>query len=207
MRLVLDTPPRAESAAMPWQARLPFFYGWVIVVLAFFMSFFGIGLTWAASIFAVPMRHELGWSRSEIFFAVSMRGWIGIVATPVVSRYLDQKNGVRIMTLVGGLMNAASLLLISQVDTQWQFLLLFGVIGGIAQNTQGGSLIPIVPRWFRARRASAVLISPLGGGPGARSLPLFLAPLIDSVGWREGWVVIGVLALLFATLPAMLLRR
>jgi len=192
---------------VPWQGRLPFFYGWVIVVLAFGMSFFGIGLTWAASIFSVPMRHELGWSRSEIFFAVSMRGWIGIVASPVVGRYLDQKNGVRIMTLIGGLMNGTSLLLISQVHEQWQFLLLFGVFGGIAQNTQGGISLAIVPKWFIARRASAVLISTLGGGLAALSLPLFLAPLIDSVGWREGWVVIGVLALLFSALPAVLLRR
>jgi cyanate permease len=191
----------------PWQGRLPFFYGWVIVALGFFTSFFGIGLTWAASIFAVPMRDELGWSRSEIFFAVSMRGWIGIVAAPVVGRYLDQRNGVRIMTLIGGLMNAASLLLISQVNAQWQFLLLFGVMGGIAQNTQGGISIAIVPKWFIAKRASAVLISTLGGGLAALTLPLFLAPLIDSVGWREGWLVVGLLALLFSALPAMLLRR
>ena len=153
------------------------------------------------------MRDELGWSRSEIFFAVSMRGWIGIVAAPVVGRYLDQRNGVRIMTLIGGLMNAASLLLISQVNAQWQFLLLFGVMGGIAQNTQGGISIAIVPKWFIAKRASAVLISTLGGGLAALTLPLFLAPLIDSVGWREGWLVIGLLALLFAALPSMLLRR
>ena len=80
-------------------------------------------------------------------------------------------------------------------------------MGGLAQNTQGGISIAIVPKWFIARRASAVLISTLGGGLAALTLPLFLAPLIDSVGWREGWLVIGLLALLFAALPAMLLRR
>ena len=112
---MLETPAKSG----PWQGRLPFFYGWVIVALGFFTSFFGIGLTWAASIFAVPMRDELGWSRSEIFFAVSMRGWIGVVASPVVGRYLDQRNGVRVMTLIGGLLNASSLLLISQVNAQW----------------------------------------------------------------------------------------
>lgn len=194
-------------AKPPWQGRLPFFYGWVIVVLGFFMSFFGIGLTWAASIFAVPMREELGWSRSEIFFAVSMRGWIGIFAAPVVGRYLDHRNGVRIMTLIGGLMNATSLLLIALVEAQWQFMLLFGVVGGIAQNTQGGISIAIVPKWFIARRASAVLISSLGGGLAALTLPLFLAPLIDAAGWREGWLAIGVLALLFSVVPVMLIRR
>jgi sugar phosphate permease len=202
----LSSSPSLPSRA-PWQGRLPFFYGWVIVELGFFTSFFGIGLTWAASIFAVPMRDELGWTRSEIFFAVSMRGWIGIFASPIVGRYLDQKNGVRIMTLIGGLLNATSLMLISRVEAQWQFLLLFGVMGGLSQNLQGGISIAIVPKWFIARRASAVLISSLGGGLAALTLPLFLAPLIDSLGWRDGWVVIGVLALMFSVVPVMLLRR
>jgi len=158
-------------------------------------------------VFAVPMRDELGWSRSEIFFAVSMRGWIGIVITPLVSRYLDDKNGVRIMTLVGGLMNTASLILISQVHEQWQFLLLFGVIGGVAQTAQTGITVAIVPKWFIARRASAVLFSTLGGGLAALILPLFLAPLDDEIGWRGGWLVVGLLALMLSTLPTVLLRR
>ena len=171
---------------LPWQGRLPFFYGWVIVALGFFTSFFGIGLTWAASIFAVPMRDELGWSRSEIFFAVSMRGWIGIVAAPVVGRYLDQRNGVRIMTLIGRLMNAASLLLISR-------------------STRGGSSCCCSASWAASRKHRAASRSPScrsGSSPNALrgahfdarrragnlTLPLFLAPLIDSVGWREaGW--------------------
>ena len=190
-----------------WQGRLPFFYGWVIVALGFLTTFFGIGLTWAASVFAVPMREELAWNRSEIFFAVSMRGWIGIIASPILGRYLDTKNGVRIMTLIGGLMNSLSLVFISQVQEQWQFLLLFGVIGGIAQNLQGGIGIAIIPKWFITRRASAVLVSTLGGGLAALILPLFLAPLNNEIGWRSGWLVVGLLALTFSALPAVLLRR
>lgn len=179
----------------------------MIVAIGFLTTFFGIGLTWAASVFSVPMHEELGWSRSEIFFAVSVRGWIGIIVTPIVSRYLDEKNGVRLMSLIGGLMNTASLVLISQVHEQWQFLLLFGVIGGIAQTAQGGIAIAIVPKWFIAKRASAVLVSTLGGGLAALTLPLFLAPLDNEIGWRGGWLVIGLLALTLSTLPTVLLRR
>ena len=186
---------------------MPFFYGWVIVAIGFLTTFFGIGLTWAASVFAVPMREELGWSRSEIFFAVSVRGWMGIIVTPIVSRYLDEKSGVRLMTLIGGVMNTASLILISQVHEQWQFLLLFGVIGGIAQTAQSGISVAIIPKWFIAKRASAVLFSTLGGGLAALVLPLFLAPLDDEIGWRGGWLVVGVLALTLSTLPTFLLRR
>jgi cyanate permease len=186
---------------------LPFFYGWVIVAIGFLTTYFGIGLTWAASVFAVPMREELGWSRSEIFFAVSLRGWMGIMVTPLISRYLDERSGVRVMTVAGGLLNTVSLVLISQVNEQWQFLLLFGVIGGAAQTAQGGISVAVIPKWFIAKRASAVLYSTLGGGLAALTLPLFLAPLDEGIGWRGGWLVVGVMAFLLSTLPTLLLRR
>jgi cyanate permease len=51
------------------------------------------------------------------------------------------------------------------------------------------------------------LISTLGGGLAALLFPLILAPLNGEIGWRGGWVVIGVLALVFSALPALLIRR
>ena len=192
---------------LPWQARLPFFYGWIIVSLGFFTAFFGIGLTWAASIFAIPMQDDLGWSRSVIFLAVSLRGWMGIVVSPIVGRHLDRRNGARVLAVVGGVLNTISLLAVSQVTQQWQFILLFGVLGGVAQSTTGGISIAIVPKWFIANRGSAVSISTLGGGLAALTMPLMLAPLNDAVGWRGGWAVVAVLAFVCSCVPAVLLRR
>jgi sugar phosphate permease len=199
--------PAGTPARLPWQARLPFFYGWIIVGLGFFTAFFGIGLTWAASIFAVPMQDDLGWSRSMIFLAVSLRGWMGIVVSPVVGRYLDRRNGARVLAVIGGALNTVSLIAISQVSEPWQFILLFGVLGGIAQSTTGGISIAIVPKWFIANRGSAVSISTLGGGLAAFTMPLLLAPMNDELGWRTSWAVVGVLAFVFSGLPAIFLRR
>src|SRR5690606_17970114 len=126
------------SQPLRWQARLPFFYGWIIVVLAFFSSFFGIGLTWAASSFAMPMREALDWGSSAFFFGVSLRGWMGIVISPFVGPYLDRKDAVRVLTFIGAMINVVSLVLLSTVNEEWQFVLLFGVVGGVAQACQAG---------------------------------------------------------------------
>jgi hypothetical protein len=48
----------AAQHLQPWQARLPFFYGWVIAAVGFIASVFGIGLTWAAGLLAVPIADE-----------------------------------------------------------------------------------------------------------------------------------------------------
>lgn len=194
------------AAPLPWQARLPFFYGWVIVGLAFFSTFFGIGLTWAASIFAVPMRDELGWGNSAFFFAVSLRGWMGIVISPFVGPWLDRKQAVRVLTFIGAMINVVSLVLLSAVDKEWQFVVLFGVVGGVAQAFQAG-LTVIVAKWFIRQRGFATTLSTMGGGLAALLLPPLLIGLDGAVGWRPSWTIVAVLALVCSALPVALLRR
>ena len=196
----------SPEVRLPWQARLPFFYGWVIVVLAFFSTFFGIGLTWAASIFAVPMRDELGWGNSAFFFAVSLRGWMGIVISPFVGPYLDRKHAVRVLTFLGAMINVVSLLLLSAVQSEWQFVLLFGVVGGVAQACQAG-LTVIVAKWFIRQRGFATTISTMGGGLAALILPPLLIALDGAMGWRPSWTIVALLALVCSALPVVFLRR
>jgi sugar phosphate permease len=197
----------APQVRPPWQTRLPFFYGWIIVGHGLLFSFFGIGVTWAASILAIPMQEGLGWSRSEIFFAISVRGWMAIFVTPLVGRHLDTKNGAMLMAIAGGLLNAGSLLAVARMDAVWQFVLLFGVLGGIAQTLQAGVTVAIVPKWFVVKRGTAVAYSTLGGAISAFAMPALLAPLNDAAGWRASWTVVAVLAFVCACLPAFLLRR
>jgi MFS family permease len=197
---------RDPPAAKPWQARLPFFYGWVIVGLGFFSAFFGIGLTWAASLFAVPMREDLGWGNSALFFAISVRGWMSILVLPVIGEHMDRRHGVRVLALIGGLLNVVSLALVATVDQRWQFIVLFGIMGGIAQACQTGISV-VIPKWFIRQRGFAISLSTVGGGLAAFILPPLLTDLNDSVGWRGGWLVIAGAALAFSVLPVTILRR
>jgi MFS family permease len=194
------------TESLSWQGRIPFFYGWVIVVIALFTTFFGIGLTWAASIFAIPMKDDLGWGNSAFFFALSLRGWTGIVVTPFVGPYIDHRLGVRLLALVGGLLNVASLVLISVVQAEWQFVLLFGVLGGVAQAMQMGATV-IIPKWFIRRRGIAVSLASAGGGLAAFVLPPILVAIYHALGWRSGWQVLALLAFLFSAFPVIFLRR
>ena len=197
-----------QTPATPsWHTRLPFYYGWVIVSLGFFSAFFGIGLTWAASIFAVPMQQDLGWSRSAIFFAVSLRGWMGIVVSPFIGAYLDRQHGARVLALLGGLLSTVSLVLTRNISETWHFALLFGVVGGAAQAMQGGISLAIVPKWFIRKRGLAVSLSTMGGGLAAFLMPPLIRGLNENAGWRDGWLIVGLLAFVFSTVPVIFLRR
>jgi cyanate permease len=111
------------------------------------------------------------------------------------------------LSLAGGALNTASLLLVPFMDSPWQFSLLFGVLGGLAQAAQGGISSAIVPKWFVTQRGLAVAISTIGGGLAAIFLPPFVAVLTAAAGWRGAWLALGVLAFFIGTLPAFLLHR
>jgi sugar phosphate permease len=196
-----------SGAERPWQARLPFFYGWIIVGLGFISALFGIGLTWAAGLFAVPMHADLGWSRSSIFFAISLRGWIGIAVAPFIGRYIDRPNGARVLAVAGGLLNTLALLLIARMTAQWQFILLFGVVGGGAQSVQSFLSVAVVPKWFIRQRGLAVSISTVGGGLAAFIMPAVINGLSAAAGWRGAWALLGVCALVLGTIPSLLIQR
>jgi sugar phosphate permease len=118
---------------------------------------------------------------------------------------MDQRDGVRKLALAGGLINVASLLLISQVNAEWQFIVLFGVVGGVAQSLQMGASV-IVPKWFVRRRGMAVSLASAGGGLAALVLTPVGVGLNDVLGWRTGWLIMGLLAFLFAAFPVTFLR-
>lgn len=43
-----------------WEKRLPFYYGWVIFGITFFIYMFMYGLRYSVGIFFEPIRNEFG---------------------------------------------------------------------------------------------------------------------------------------------------
>ena len=191
-----------------WQSRTPFFYGWVIVVVAFMMSFMTAGVFWATSVIAIAMREDLGWSLSSIYLGLTVRGLVGAAAAPLFGRFADLKHGSRILGVLSGAVSAASLIAVSQVNSHWAYILLYGVVGGMTTAGTGFLVMAaVVPRWFLIRRGRAVAFATMGSGAAAFILPPLMAFLLDWVGWRGTWIALGLLTFTFASLPALLVSR
>jgi sugar phosphate permease len=176
--------------------RWPFFYGWVIVAVAFLGSGLatGVGL-WGPSVFVIPMTEELGWSRATFFLAFTVRGAIVGFSSPFVGPVFDSRHGPRIAMIAGGVLMGVSMVGLRYVDHLWQFLLLFGVLGGIADLGSGFVISQtVVPKWFVRKRGRALGIAIAGVGLGATVFPGALALLVNAVGWRDAWVYFGITA-------------
>ncbi len=176
--------------------RWPFFYGWVIVAVAFLGSGVAVGVgLWGPSVFVIPMTEELGWSRATFFLAFTVRGAIVGFSAPFVGPLFDSRNGPRIGMIAGGVLMGASMVGLRYVEHLWQFLLLFGVAGGIADLASGFVISQsVVPKWFVRRRGRALGLSIAGVGLGATVFPGGIALLVNAVGWRETWMYFGIIA-------------
>lgn len=82
-------------------ARLPFFYGWVIVGAAFATSLLATSLQLALSILVVPMEEDLGWQRGDIFLSFTVRALLTALLTPIFARYIDRRHGGMLLLLAG----------------------------------------------------------------------------------------------------------
>ena len=191
--------------------RWPFFYGWVIVGVAFVSSGIGSGVAiWGPSVLLLPMTEELGWSRASFFSAFFVREVIIGVCSPAVGPLYDTKHGPRLLALAGAVLLGISTALIGNVDELWQFVLLFGVMGGVAELGSGFFISQtLVPKWFVRRRGRALGVAVMGVGLGALLFPAGVSALIEAVGWRDAWLWFGAaigavsfaLALLLRTRP------
>lgn len=188
--------------------RWPFFYGWVIVGVAFVASGIGSGVAiWGPSVLLLPMTEEFGWSRAEFFSAFLVRELIIGLAAPLVGPLYDTKHGPRVLALAGAVLLGVSMVFIKNVTELWQFIVLFGVLGGIAE-LGGGFFISqaLVPKWFIRKRGRALGVSIMGVGLGALVFPTAVSILIEAVGWRGAWLWFGVGVGIIAFALALLLR-
>ena len=187
------------------------FYGYWIVVVAFFCLFIfsGTGF-YGFSLFVTSLQRELGWSRSEIMIAWTVLFLTMGATSPFVGRLVD-RYGTRKIIAFGSLIGGIGFVLLSVMHDLWLFYLGYAVIslGMAAMGTVPSSAV--VSKWFKKRRGLAIGIASTGVGVGGFALaPLVGGYLIPSFGWRAAylalagfmWVLIPLVLLVIKEKPA-----
>ena len=185
--------------------RTPFFYGWVILCTASSTQVVrNATASLTIAVFIFPLSEELGWSRTLIAGAASFGGLAASGVSPVVGWLVD-RYGARLVLTASILILGISTISLAWATVPVAFYLAYGVGRVIFSSPISIGSSVVVSRWFvRMRgRASGILF-------GSHSIGLVAFPLIASViigasGWREAWIVLGILVLGIALLPTALL--
>ena len=191
----------------PLLARLPVFYGWVIVGVVFVSMAVGVNARTAFSLLFPPILDEFGWDRGLTAGAFSFGFIVSAVLSPSLGRLMD-KRGPRVVMELGVFAIALGLLLATQVERPWQLYATLGFLvggGSVCLGYTGQSLF--LPNWFVRRRGLAMSLAFSGVGVGSIILLPWMQSLIERSGWRAACLALGLLTLVLLVPLNLLLRH
>src|SRR3990170_6734916 len=181
------------------------FYGWTILAVAGLGIFAtGPGQSHNFSVFVGPIAEDLGLSKASIASAYGLATLVAAFCLPYMGRLVDRFGARRTTTVVVLLLGAAALA--------------FGAVGGLASLALGfaalrflghGSLMlncaSLVSQWFSRRRGFALGLMALGFAASMAIHPPLGQYLVETLGWRQAWVVLGLLTWALLLPPILLL--
>ena len=195
----------------PYSKKSKVFYGYWIVVAAFFSAFIHSGCGfYAFSLFVTPLQEEFGWGRGGIMLALTIFFLIGGLSAPVVGRLVD-RYGAKKVLVTGALVTGLGFVLVSLVQTLWHFYGAYVIVGVGMAATGMVPATTLVSNWFKQRRGMAIGIMSAGIGAGGFALSPFIgAYLLPGFGWRTSyfalalitWLIIPLVLLVIRTRPA-----
>jgi len=187
--------------------RLPFFYGWVIVVVTFITMGIGVNARTAFSLFFPPILSEFGWERGVTAGAFSFGFVVSAIMSPLIGRLMD-RGGPRAVMELGIVLMGGGLLLAPLTTVPWHLYVTIGVMvgaGSVCLGYSGFSLF--LPNWFVRRRGLAIGIAFAGVGIGSVTLLPWVQYVIEQTGWRTACTSIGLMVLIVLAPINLLLRK
>jgi sugar phosphate permease len=152
----------------------PFFYGWIIVgVSALTIFFSGPGQTYSISAFIDSYIGEFGWNRSTVSGMYSIGTLTAGLLMGFVGNCIDRR-GHRTMTTAIALLLGLACLGMSLVNSPITLLAGFFSIRLLGQGSMSLSSSTLVPQWFIRKKG--------------RALSLVSLWIIETHGWKNGWI-------------------
>jgi MFS family permease len=198
-----------EAGKADVESRLSY-PGWKIVLAGFFgvMVSFAAVVPYTFGLFLKPLANAFGWHREAISAGFSISALTVAAASPGLGLLLDRFGPRRIILPCILFFSGAYLSLALLTPHLLHFYLTFFVIGLVGNGTAYLGYSRAITTWFDRRRGLALSIMLAGGACGAMFLPVIAQAAITDYGWRNAYVLLGVLALVLGfPLTAWLVRE
>jgi MFS family permease len=183
--------------------------GWRVAGASAAATFFSSYLVYTFAVFLKPLTAEFGWSRELVSSAFGIMGITVAVVSPAVGYLLDRTGVLRIVLPCMAALGLGFIALSLIAGQPWQLYsiyMLFGILGaGLAPT----GYVRAVSGWFEARRGTAVALVISGSAVAAIVQPPVTQALIDGMGWRCAYLVMGlsILAIACPVLGAFVRER
>jgi nitrate/nitrite transporter NarK len=196
-----------QTANLPQEGartfRMEFSEYWPLILTLFLMQVFAFGFP----VFSLPFvyegaREEFGWTRQQAVLLASFKFYVGAAAALVVGRLLDTI-GPKVVVIVGAVLGALAMAGFLFADNLPAYYAL-GILLGLNGTGLAVSINVIISRMFQKSTGTMLGIVLSGTSVAGMVLPLLMAPLMITLGWRPAMAILSC-GIWLVSLPAWLL--
>lgn len=169
--------------------------GWVVVTVCFFALSIVSATRASIGLVTPALEADLGWSRGFVSSVAAYSLITMAIASPFVGNLLD-KYGPRAILVAGLMLAASGLISCAFITTPWHFMLAFAGLAGLGYGTVAKSMVSAtVASYFEKNRGLATGFAAAGSTAGQLALLPALAVVMTAMGWRAGYVWLGIACL------------
>jgi sugar phosphate permease len=175
---------------------------WPLVAVLFLIQVFAFGFpTFALPFVYSGATEEFGWTRQQAVLLSSFKFCVSAVAALAAGRMLDRTNPKYVVAASAalGALGMAGFTIADQLPTYY----LLGMILGLSAAGLAVSINVIVSRAFEKSTGTMLGIVLTGTSVAGVALPLLMAPLMKSIGWRPAMALLST-GIWIVALPAWL---
>jgi MFS family permease len=162
------------------------------------------GVWYAYSVFLVALAEELHWSRSLVAGAFAVFALVHGLSSPPLG-WLADRIGPRRVFVTGGALLALALNIDGAITRPLHLYLAFGILTSLGVTAT--ALVPsvvLIRGWFPRHFGTALGVASAGIGVGIFAVVPFCQVMIDAIGWRWAFRILGIVVALW-TIPAALI--
>ena len=175
----------------------------LVLGLCFVMNMLARGLAETYAVFLLPLSQAFEWDRGQLTSVYAVYMLVAGLAGPAAGMLIDRLSP-GVIYAFGVVCLGAGQLLASQLTELWQFYICIGLLGGVGVATMGMvTASTLLSRWFRDRLGTAMGFGYAAPATGVLLIAPFAQVLIDTVGWRMTYFMLG--GGLLCLLPLLLL--
>lgn len=172
--------------------KLPF-YGWAVVAVGTLIAFSsGPGQSYVFSVFIDSLIADTGFSRTNISALYAVGTGISAVMVMMVSRMAD-RYGPRLMVGLVAFGLGLACFGMAAASGPIAFFIAFAALRALGQGSMPVNATLLAAQWFVRYRGRAMAIVGLGFAASNALLPPLSSYLIDNIGWRGAYMVLGVI--------------
>lgn len=187
---------------------LPFFYGWVIVVIVVLAGVLAAGVSnITMAVVLKPISDDLGWSRSLTAAAVTMGALFGGVLSPLFGPLAD-RCGPRVLLPSGGALVGLLAIGVSLSTEPWQFYATFVPARALTEFLLCGMIaFTAVANWFYVKRPRVMGLVAMATPLGSAVLSLVYQFFVTHYGWRSAFLALGMTLWVLVVIPGLIFLR